>query len=264
MPDFCHMHDLIHAWQEFSFTKLPRLLPGDEQLAARLSRVADYQNYEDFVASADFGSSSPKFHLNLFPQPFIGNLTQATIFVLLLNPGFSAGDYYALQHTPAYATAIQRNLTQQNGADAYPFFFLDPQFAWTAGGQWWQARFRSLTQELVDKADLSWQQALKHISRHVACLELYPYHSQHFSQPKIPLASTKLVRRYVTEVLVPRAIDGHALLVATRQAATWQLPKTAHPNIISYNAGQARGAHLTMNTNGGAAIIQRLKELALS
>ncbi|WP_226164035.1 hypothetical protein [Hymenobacter terricola] len=255
---------LVKAWQDFSPSRFPRILPGDQQLINHGNRLLDYRSYDAFVKSEDFGGQSTKFHLSLLPQPFVGNLAQASIFILLLNPGFSAGDYYALHHTPAYAAAIKRNLGQQNGADPYPFFFLDPQFAWTAGGQWWQARFRSIAEELVKRNGFSLQEALQHISQHVACLEMYPYHSQSFKEPRGNLESKTLVCQYVKEELVPRAIAGNALIVATRRAAEWQLPTRQNRNIIAYTAGQARGAHLTMNTNGGRAIMQRLQLLLKS
>ncbi|KUG09219.1 hypothetical protein [Solirubrum puertoriconensis] len=253
-------HPLLRAWQDFSPADFPRLLAGDQQLIARGSRVLDYRSYDAFVKSSDFGGESTNFHLSLLPQPFIGNLTRASVFLLFLNPGFSPGDYYALQHSPTYAAAIMRNLAQKNGADAYPFFFLDPQFAWTAGGRWWQTKFRSIAGELANRNGCSLQKALEHISRHIACLEMYPYHSQSFREPKVELASKKLICQYVKDVLVPRALGDDAMIVAARRAAHWQLP-LSHKNIIQLSTGEARGAHMTMNTSSGRAILQKLQEL---
>ena len=256
------MHPLFTAWQSFSPARFPRLLPEDKHLDNQPGRVLTYRSYEEFTASDNFGNTAcTQFHLGLLPQPFIGNLSKSSIFILMLNPGFAVGDYYALHHSPAYAAAIKRNLSQQNGSDDFPFFFLDPQFAWTAGGQWWQARLHSVATELMRLNSISLRQALQHISQHVACLEMVPYHSRSFSSLKVELESKKLVCQYVKEVLVPRTRQGNALLIATRQAAAWPLPQPSNPNIITYNAGQARGAHLTMNTAGGQAILERLQKL---
>lgn len=262
------MHSLIEAWQEFYQTKAPPyLLDGDRHLSDQEDRVAQCKSYEEFVKSDDFGSQSTKFHLNLLPQPFIGNLEKASIFLLFLNPGFSPGDYYAVQHVPGYAAAIARNLTQTNGADPYPFFFLDPQLAWTAGGAWWQKKLRSIGEQLVEVAgcpgEFRLQEAFQLISQHLACVEMYPYHSQSFKQPK-NLKSKELVCAYVKDVLVPKAEKGEALIVATRQVKAWPLPPSEHPNIIAFGGAQARGAHLTVDAEGkggGAAILERLKPL---
>jgi hypothetical protein len=253
------MSPLIQAWQSFAFDQFPRILPGDEHLIRPSTKIADYHSFEEFAGSEDFGEQSTKFHLNLLPQPFVGNLSQASIYILLLNPGFSPGDYYALQSAPEYIAAIKRNLRQANAADAYPFFFLDPRFAWTAGGRWWQARFRSIAEAIAKQRSCSWQLAYQHISRHTACLEMYPYHSQSFKEPKVALKSTVLIRQYVAEELLPRAISGDALLVVTRQTKAWQLP--THPNIITYSAGEARGAHITTKTAGGTRMLQKLLAL---
>lgn len=256
------MHPLITAWQRFTPDVFPRLLPGDTHLATQASRVLTYPSYEDFITSPHFGeNASTRFHLGLLPQPFVGNLAQASVFILLLNPGFNAGDYYALHHSPAYAEAIKRNLSQQNGGDDFPFFFLNPQFAWTAGGRWWQARLHSIAAELSRQNNIQLQDALQHMSRHLACLEMFPYHSSSFSPPKVALESKRLVCQYVQQVLVPRALQADALIVATRQAAAWSLPARPSPDIICYGAGQARGAHLTLNTEGERAILRRLQVL---
>jgi hypothetical protein len=256
------MHPLLTAWQNFSPTRFPRLISGDNHLANQIGRVLTYRSYEKFTASDDFGNKDcTQFHLGLLPQPFVGNLSKASIFILMLNPGFSVGDYYALHHSPAYAAAIKRNLSQQNESDEFPFFFLDPQFAWTSGGQWWQSRLHSIAAELMRLNGITLQQALRHISQHVACLEMFPYHSRSFSALKIELESKNLVCQYVEEVLVPRTRQGDALLIATRQAAAWPLPQRSNRNMIAFTAGQARGAHLTMNTEGGKAMLQLLQKL---
>ncbi|AMJ65660.1 hypothetical protein AXW84_09640 [Hymenobacter sp. PAMC 26628] len=180
----------------------------------------------------------------------------------MLNPGFSPGDYYALEKEPEYAAAIERNLAQQNAADSYPFFFLNPQFAWTAGGQWWRSKFRAIAEELARRTNIPLQQAFQRISRHVACLEMYPYHSQGFKKPGFKLKSKELMCQYVKDVIVPRAQSKEALIIAMRQAKAWALPKDSK-NIISFGAVQARGAHLTLNEQGGGlAIVERLQGLS--
>jgi hypothetical protein len=256
------MHQLINAWRNFPPHVFPRLLPEDKEMVNQTDRVLIYRSYEKFITNSHFGDkASTQFHLGLLPQPFVGNLSKASIFILLLNPGLSAGDYYALHHSRAYADAIKRNLSQENEADDFPFFFLNPQFSWTPGGQWWQSRMHSIAAELMRLNGISLQQALRHMSPHIACLEMFPYHSRNFKSLKIELESKKLVCQYVEDVLVPRTRQGTALVIATRQAAAWPLPQRSNRNIIAYNAGQARGAHLTMNTSGGQEILQRLQKL---
>lgn len=59
------------------------------------------------------------------------------------------------------------------------------------------------------------------------------------------------------ETLVPRANRGEAVIVVSRQAATWGLDELSDA-IVCYSNTEARGAHLTQNTRGGKLILNRL------
>ena len=214
--------------------------------------------YAEFIKSEDFGKASSDFHLGLIPQPYIGNLASAKVFILMLNPGFSPGDYYAQEHSATFKQARIANLEQKNEADDHPFFYLNPEFAWTAGGQWWQSKLRSITNELVKKNQLSFREALRHISQHLACLELCPYFSKEYSKPKLPLVSIEAARNYVQSTVAEKCQADDAIAVVTRQVKEWGLSKTK--NVICLEASQARGAHLTMNTEAGNRIYQKLAE----
>lgn len=218
-----------------------------------------YNTYAEFIKSEDFGKASSDFHLGLIPQPYIGNLANAKVFLLMLNPGFSLGDYYAQEHSAAFKQARIANLEQKNEADNYPFSYLNPEFAWTAGGQWWQSKLRSVANELVKKNQLSFREALRHISQNLACIELCPYFSKEYSKPKQPLAFIEAARNYVQTVVAEKCRTDEAIAVVTRQADTWGLSETE--NIIRLKAGQARGAHLTMNTKAGTHIYQKFAVL---
>ena len=69
----------------------------------------------------------------LLPMPFAGNFEKASIFVIMLNSGLSAGDYFAEQYRPEFWNAHIRNLRQENANDEFPLIFLNPQFAWHPG-----------------------------------------------------------------------------------------------------------------------------------
>jgi hypothetical protein len=56
--------------------------------------------------------------------------------------------------------------------------------------------------------------------------------------------------------LLPKARDGKVIIVVTRSVKNWQLPQ--HKNIISYEGGETRSAHLTLKSRGGKAIANHL------
>lgn len=198
-------------------------------------------------------------HLGLVPIPYIGNLRRASVFILMLNPGFSPGNYYAEQYSAEYRETLKRNLYQENSNDRYPFFALDPRFAWHPGFQYWHRRLRGLARALALKDDIDYQDALAVLSKHIACLEYVPYYSKSFGLP-IPiqrkLSSIRAIKEYVHEYLVSRARMGHATIIVTRSAKKWEIQQ--QENIIVYEGSESRAASLSLNSRGGRAIAASL------
>ena len=174
----------------------------------------------------------------------MGNLEKATIFVLMLNPGLHPGDYYAEQYIPEYKKACIRNLHQENSNDGYPFTFLNPQFAWHPGFDYWHKKFNRIIEVVAKQSQLTYQDAMSILAKQLACLELLPYHSKSFSSGSLPkvLPSAKVMQDFVHEIVIPRAKNDEVLIIATRGVQNWKLP--IHKNIITYKGGETRSAYL--------------------
>lgn len=52
------------------------------------------------------------FHFSLLPTPYVGNLNEADVFVLKLNPGFHDADFFAEFNNPGFRAASIRGLQQ--------------------------------------------------------------------------------------------------------------------------------------------------------
>lgn len=231
------MNQLIDKWREVALDGNSLKLREDNLPESK------YSTYTEFINSEDFGKASFDFHLGLIPQPYIGDLASAKVFLLMLNPGFSPGDYYAQEQSTTFRQARIDNLKQKNGADDYPFFYLNPEFAWTAGGQWWQNKLASIAKRLENDNGLSYKKALQHISKSLACIELCPYFSKIYKEPKPRLKSMNLADEYVKDTLLKQCVSGEASAVLLRQVRLWGL--TESENIFCLDPKQARGAHLT-------------------
>lgn len=261
-------HELVQQWRQCRFHHAPFIFGGDSVLHDLLddrSVISIHNDFDEFTGSSDFGTTTNQLHLGLLPLPYVGNLSRSDIFILLLNPGFRAGDYYVEQHSAEYRAAILRSVFQENEADEYPFFFLDPRFSWTGGGIWWQDKLRDITQALVQHQNLSYQEALRHISRRVSCLELLPYHSKSYgvkTRISSKLTSVRLIRDFAQTCLSAKASQGEITIIVTRKAVEWGL--TESDNTVVYRSSEARAAHLTLGTNnressrGGRAMTLRL------
>jgi hypothetical protein len=105
---------------------------------------------------------------------------------------------------------------------------------------------------------VSYQNAMSILSKKLACLELIPYHSKSFGAGSLlnKLPSVKVMRSYVQDIVIPRAKADKAIIIATRQVKMWQLPE--HKNIVMYEGGETRSAHLTISSRGGQAIAKNL------
>ncbi len=140
-----------------------------------------YKDWNAYVNSERFGGKDGELHLSLLPIPYLGNLADADIFICLANPGLATGDYYA-EGDPSFRQALLDNLHQKSGLE-YPLAILNPQFAWTPGFTWWEDRLTPFIDSLRAKG-ISYHDALKLLSKRMAVLELFPYHSRDTSKLK--------------------------------------------------------------------------------
>lgn len=251
-------HRLISDWRECNFDAPPYFFTGDECEIETKEKVSLYQSFDDYISSPIFGLADTSLHIGLIPIPYIGNLENATIFILMLNPGLSTGDYFAEQNNAEYRKALIRNVYQENAGDEYPFIFLDPHLAWHPGFKYWQGKFHSITAALAKQENVTYQNALSRLAKQIACLELMPYRSKSFHSDRLlkTLPSTKTMINFVREVVIPKVQNDEAIIIATRKVEHWVLPE--HQNIVIYEGGETRSAHLTIKTRGGKAIAQRL------
>jgi len=201
-----------------------------------------------------------KFHLGLLPVPFFGDLNTADIYVALLNPDLNvAQDYYVETTRPDFCDVLRRNLRQELGSDTYPFYSLDPKWHWTGTGRWWHGALADLTREVTKCKRLSYVDAIKMLARRLAALQLVPYHSSnstYIPQDSHLLESSRLMKSFVNEVVIPRTKCDDALLVLTRGKSKWDI--ASGRNVTVYESGQARSASLSLQSIGGKEILARL------
>ena len=258
------MHRLMQQWGKWSPDKPPFILRADEEVLASARSLAFtaplYTNWEDVYSQPELGAPGDrKIQLGLIPHPFCGDIQNAEIYILMLNPGYGPQDYFAELEVPAYREAAINNVRQELNDEDYPFYMLNPKFSWSSGFVWWHKKFSLVIESVSRNTGMSYADARKHLSRKIASIELVPYHSTSFHDPAgwtKKLESAKLARDFVNEYVLPKVEKDEAILIVTRQVREWNLPE--HKNITVYSAGEARSAHLSPSSRGGAAIIERL------
>jgi hypothetical protein len=158
------------------------------------------------------------------PVPYTGSIADADIFVLNLNPGFKATDYYAECCIPDFRRQIEANLRQETLSSEFPFLYLDPELCWHSAFTWWESKFRDIAWVLAEKRyGGSYYDGLSHLSKRMAAIELVPYHSVSFLDHVAlkRLRSSQLARKFVLENVLPQALVGKAVVVVTFGAKYW-------------------------------------------
>ena len=234
--------DLTQFWRACEFEAPPHRHPDDPLAPTRIQQGVD--SYADYVrAYKEDRLSDTALHLSLLPQPYHGDLENAEVLVLLTNPGLHASDYLAEEINAEFRQSIVGTIRQ----DMRSHMFLDPKWAWTSGFTWWEKKLRGVAQIVArEEFQGDYPRALADLARRVACLELVPYHSASYRRAT-ELASTRAVRRFAQEASRDRTI------VVTRAVKDWGI--RTGPNVIFYDAKQARGASLGPNSSGGRAIL---------
>jgi hypothetical protein len=246
---------LVEPWRKVDLSKPPYVFPGDEKYINDADFFSDINSDVEYVKRLGEVRENPcKGHLGLIPIPYLGNLKTAKIFILMANPGLGAADYKGEFEDAGFRQAMINNLRQEK-FDEYPFVSLNPQFSWHGGFEYWEGKFTSIINRLVENGNATYDQALKLLSNNIACLELISYHSK--SNLGITnLESTISIKDYVHQDLKPRAQKGEIEIIVTRKTAGWGLECDTH--ITVYPTNQARTASLSIGSNGGKRIFDVL------
>lgn len=250
-------------WRSISLDDPPYALQEDLTVLGSLRgrrKTVILRSFREFATGDGIARQfdDSRFHLGLIPQPYIGSLESATIFLLMLNPSLRASDYFAENSVPEYREALVKNLRQESVS--HPFIFLAPDFAWSPGADYWRRKFHWLAKKLALQRHQSYHEALGELSSCICCIQLVPYHSASFDPSSLVwhhLASSQGAVSFVQNHLVPRARLGEILVVALRRAEEWGFQES-QPGVIIYKGGERVGAHLTAKTRGGKAILHHL------
>lgn len=136
------------------------------------------------------------------PDPFLGDLDEASVVVLALNPGFQKEDL-AIFKKPEYFRQNRLSLLHKSTP---PFYVLNENLAYSGGYKWWT---RILKQPLTEVS-------LEQLSRKLMCIQYSPYHSvtyTHFS-PVLPS------QKYSFQ-LVEEAIHRGKTIIVMRSEKLW-------------------------------------------
>jgi hypothetical protein len=219
------LKQLTDAWIAREFIPGHRnVLEADEAVirGMKAESAVVYRDWRTYTEAHCFARSDGKeFHLGLMPMPYLGNLREARVFLLSLNPGIGAHDYFGEHQVKEYAMELRRNLRQEEDAR---FPFLLPAHSWHGGAAYWSPRLRGILNAVSEISKLSLADATAHCARRIAVLELVPYHSTTFEMTAAQvnkLESARLARAFVFGELLPRQSRGECKVIVLRARQHW-------------------------------------------
>ncbi len=256
---------LLDAWKNALLDQPPYALDPDVPVVKSSKRRKDLEiigkSCNEVEAHPDYDREK-SIHFSLIPQPFNGDLLNAEIYVLTLNPGFACSDYDANYHKPRYRQSFMDNIKQNQPQGVLPFFFLDPKFDRHGGHSYWFGKLKKTIAEIARCNGMAFDEARDMLGHKFAVIELFPYQSANASGlgtliNKLP--SSKLALEFVRCHVLEKAMRREALVIVVRQVRRWNQGLDDNvgeqDGVIRYSQSQARSASLSPNSKGGKAII---------
>ena len=299
--------NLIKFWSEFSDLQLKQSFDDKEYIHPKDKKIIDtlqkiecknidlYLNKYSNDMKNNYSNDTQYdsyIHSKLLPSPYCGDLRNAKVFILFLNPGFEESNYID-ENNNDVIEAVKGTVAQnfENKIfDSYKQFSFNPLFSNTDGAHWIRKKFDGIIKKFSQETDKDYIEARKIFANNIAMLELFPYHSRTFNLNKTTLNeldSCKLMREYVKSLML-RAANNEILLICTRSAKLWGLTEShdfksvneksdeefkqwvkdkgfeqwleKNKNLIVYPPSYSRSASLSPASVGGRAIVYFLKK----
>lgn len=162
-------------------------------------------------------------HVELLPEPYLGDPTNAPVVLLYRNPSFRDG-VLSLHQEPAYQDSVRECLLHE--VQEYPFFVLNPRNEFPGKDYW--------TSKLGELIDIH---GVERVTRFVCTIEFSPYRSRKFMNLELPSQEYNLK-------LVRNAIERKATIVMMCGDSYW---KEAVPELetVAYRRNSPQCQHVT-------------------
>lgn len=178
-----------------------------------------------FVDGKDFEHNPGRFaktkndyeiRTDLYPEPHMGNLKEAKVILLGLNPGlklindnsgFDCEELKWYEKNQNVPSILLSNLRNEVGE--YPYYYLNPNVSDNSPGHQW---LKKRIDKLRESAGLTPEQ----LSQKIACMQFFPYHSAKYKHSTKYLPSQKHNFQLVLD-----AIKANKLIVCMRSIKLW-------------------------------------------
>lgn len=170
----------------------------------------DLPSEPPYIATVDtdvllkVGKRADGLRFDVLPDPYLGDMNQAEIVVLPLNPGFEDADLLVNMQRDEYVTQNRLSLKLKSSP---PFYFLNPELMYSGGYRWWMRIFKPLLQQGISANTLAHK---------MMCIQYLGYHSTTYLH-----LNTTLPSQLYSFDLVRQAIQLKKIIVMMRSEKLW-------------------------------------------
>lgn len=211
----------------------------------------DLPSEPPYIAAVDthallkVGKRADGLRFDVLPDPYLGDMNQAEIVVLPLNPGFEDADLLINMQREEYVTQNLANLVHQSSP---PFYFLNQELMYSGGYRWWMRIFKPLLQQGI---------SVDTLAHKMMCIQYLGYHSTTYLH-----LNTTLPSQLYSFDLVRQAIQLKKTIVMMRSEKLWleAVPELAnYPYIKIRNPRNPVFSPVNLTQTGFDQIISKLR-----
>ena len=149
-----------------------------------------------------------RIHTEIMPAPFMGNVLEAQVLLLLLNPGYDEEEerknYYNL-----YRHYWENEIQHKHSIPDLPLFCLEDSYI--NFSDYWQKRLNHLIKATSKEK----------VAKNVAIVQYFPYHSKKFKLIPKRILEDNLVSQKYNFYLIEKAIERNATIIILRGTKLW-------------------------------------------
>ncbi len=266
------MNDLIKFWQELDTNPNKGCyIHPDEKIILKSYKDPFFkgEDKDNYNKTTD----NKKLHIDLLPSPYMGDIRNAKVYILMNNPGIGQQDKekkhflgeYDDHANPALWRALSATLKQDFNCEElseYKFLFLNPIFQNTSGGRYIIRKLNKCI-SLYDQLKQNNSDGLKVFSNNICFLQMYPYHSGNNPEKfQNNCKSHLMAMDYYKNLLEPLCYKEDILILVVRghsHVIDW-LPDNKQVGYYYKINGASNRAHFSLENDGcyGRRIVDHL------
>jgi len=149
-----------------------------------------------------------RIHTEIMPAPFMGNVFEAPVLLLLSNPGFDEEEERKNYYT-RYRNFWKNEIQHQPSIPELPLFCLDDEYA--NYSDYWQNKLKYLIKATSKEK----------VAKNIAIFNFFPYHSKKYKNISKKISSDYLLSQKYNFYLLEKAIERKATIIILRGKKFW-------------------------------------------